>query len=525
MNTETKRIKTGIPALDDALRGGLPANRTVLLSGGPGTGKSTVAMQFLQSGLRRNECCLYVSTEQTPAEIRDSFAPYAFDLADENLSVATIHATPGYILESEKEVLTLDTLSDATETDGGNTEYSFDAFNAPFTAQYVAEFLDQYKPCDRVVFDSISGLAATATDEHVFRRSVLDLIRLFTDEYGATTVFTAEQSESASAPALGAAELLRFNTHGVIELWREQIEGDYHRFLQVMKMRGIDHATQSFEMEFSHDGVHVLPHQRTPSTAYTSHEKIGTGVSGLDRLCGGGFIKGGTALLEHDGRAYVEVLVTNAITEAVRNDEAIVLLPPSNLSPQRLEQMIGERVGSVEELLANDQMFVLDLVGNWSGYGPNVFGIHEYEQRVRWLFGGLKPLVAWKMQRIFRQMNARRGDRTVLAVVFTEAMLQEFDPEEVRQMYYWAKKTLFVPEDTVVFVQNPAVMEETLSEFFVYDAQQMLRTWVHESGLQYVKLEKSPTGHLGTTRLVEHVDYPPYVRVQRPGVGDTRHKS
>ncbi len=519
-------VPTGIPALDNILDGGFPTNRTVLLFGGPGTGKSTLAMQFLQAGLERDERCLFVSTEQTPKELRDSLAPFEFDLDHDRLSVTSIHATPGYTIENnDEEILTLDTLGERAtgepeegleDTDvagdgfgGGEGLYGF---RAPFSSTYVKEFLDQHAPCDRVVFDSISGLAPMADDDHRFRRAVLDLVRLFTDRFGATTVFTAE----AGVPGIASGESLQYNTHGVIELSRDLVDGDYHRFIQVQKMRGVDHETRPFEMEFDAEGVHVSPVERKRSDTFVQHDLLSTGISGLDHLCGDGLIRGGTALLEHDGRADVDALVTNAIIEGLRSDQAIVLLPPSGLSPERLNRMISERVAPIEELLETDQLFVLDLVGGWQAFDYNVFTIKDYEQFIRRLVGDLKALLSWKMKRIFGTMNDRRGDQSAVAVVFTEAMLQEFSPDDVRQMYYWARKNLFVPDDTVLFVQNPGVMEETLAEFFVYDAQQMLKTWLHDNGLQYIKLEKSPVGHLGTTKLVEHVDYPPYVRVQRP---------
>jgi hypothetical protein len=114
-------------------------------------------------------------------------------------------------------------------------------------------------------------------------------------------------------------------------------------------------------------------------------------------------------------------------------------------------------------------------------------------------------------------MNDDRGGRPATAVTHTESLLQESSPMDVRRIHYWGKESLLDERDTVLFVQNPEVMSKRLAEFFVYDAEQMLSTRLHESGLQYVKLEKSPTGRLGDTRLVEYVDYPPYVRVQRPG--------
>lgn len=516
---------TGVPVLDDMINGGLPDHRSTLIIGGPGSGKSTLAMQFLQEGLDRDEDCLFISTEQTPAELRESFAPYDFDIDHDQLRIETIHATVGSTIEHEGDQLVIDSLTghqpaesdpDAdTQTAGpGNSLTEFGPYSREFSSRDLQEVIAGFGPCDRVVFDSISGLEVMAENTRVFRRSVLDFIRLFTDQFEATTLFTAEEPTTPDG-GTHSASMLRFNTHGVIRLWREHVAGFYHRFIQVEKMRGVDHATQAFEMEFSPQGVHIVPESRTQTADVTGLTALSTGISGLDHLCGGGYIEGGTALLEHDGRANVNTIVVNAIIESIRNDNAVVLLPPPSLEPDHLETFLVERVGSLEDLLADDRLFVLDLSGTWGMFEKNVFGIKDYERTLRQMLGGLNSLVAWKMKRIFAQMNSRRQDRPALAIVFTEAMLQEFSPAEVRQMHQWAKKNLFISADTVLFVQNPAVMEESLSEFFVLDAQQMLNTWIHDNGLQYVNLEKSPIGGLGSSMLVEHVDYPPYVRVQR----------
>lgn len=517
MEAEGMVKSTGVPGLDTMLRGGLPEERSVLLIGGPGTGKSTLAMQFLQEGLERDEECLFVSTEQTPGELRDSFEPFDFHLDHERLSVETIHATLGSTVESDGEEVVLDSLDDSYEAiqDGGVANRNFGPFTLPFTSNDIQEVLRPYSPCERVVFDSISGLEAMTGDNQLFRRCILDFIRLFTDEFGATTLFTAEEISGPQSNSRGPSEKLQFNTHGVIRLWREQIDGDFHRFARVEKMRGIDHATQSYEMELDTQGVSIVPEERSKSKGLNRFGTLGTGIGGLDRLCGGGLPAGGTTLLGHDGRANVNTIVANAIIESIREDHAIVLLPPSSLETEHLNELIAERVGAIGELLDDDRMFVLDLSGNWDDYSYNVFGIKDYERSLRQMFGGLNMLVSWKMKRIFKRMNERRGSRPALAVVYTEAMLQEFSPNEVRQLHQWAKKNLFVPKDTVLFVQNPDVMDKTLSEFFVLDAQQVIKTWIHGNGLQYIKLEKSPIGKLSSSKLVEHVDYPPYVRVQR----------
>ena len=62
-------VSTGIPGLDELLRGGLTADRMYLVQGDPGTGKTTLAMQFLMEGRQRGESCLYVTLSETTNEL------------------------------------------------------------------------------------------------------------------------------------------------------------------------------------------------------------------------------------------------------------------------------------------------------------------------------------------------------------------------------------------------------------------------------------------------------------------------
>ncbi len=475
-------------------------------------------MQFLQAGLDRGERCLFISTEQTVAEIRDSFEDFSFGLDHEGLSLATVHAGEGTTLEGGADQLVIESLGTESDAWGeGGTETGMGGHAVPFSWQYVREFVRSHRPADRVVFDSISGLSVMTADEHRFRRFVLDLIRLFTDEFGATTLFLAEEDLAGESHAdLVSHNMLQFNTHGVVNLWREQVDRDYRRHLQVSKMRGVDHATRQFEVEIAPDGLHVGPLMRTPSPAFLPFEVVSSGIEGLDSLCGGGFVRGGTTLVEHDGRADVLGFVSNAIVERIDEGGVVVLLPPANLSPEKLDRVLDGRVGSVDHLLATDRLFVLDLVGTWRDRGPNVYTLPESSRLATQLLTSFKPALSWFLRFVFNRMNDDRDGRPATAVTYTEALLQEFSPTDVRRIHYWGKESLLDDRDSVLFVQNPSVMAEELSESFVYDADQVVRTWLHESGLQYVKLAKSPTGRLGDTRLVEYTDDPPYVRVQQP---------
>ena len=496
-------VSTGSDVLDRALDGGLPERRTVLLTGGPGTGKSTLAMGFLQDGLDAGERCLYVSTEQTPEELRASFEPFPFDLDHRKLTVTSVHATPGYTIESDERELTLQTLEGETMLGEG--------FSAPFRSTYVSQFLERYDDCDRVVFDSVSGLAPVAGDSDVFRRSVLDLIRLFSDRFEATALLVSEEGATGSA----AADALRYSTHGVIGLSRERSTdfGEPRRYLRVEKMRGVDHDDRRFELSFDERGVVVGPRHRSIPDRGSGEERVSTGIAGLDELAGGGLVRGSAALLEHDGRATVDAITARAAVAALERDEAVVLFPSPHLTPEHLDRFLPDGSPSIPDLLAADRVFVIDFLGVWDADHRNVHSVRALADNPLLSVGPLRYVLFWRMMRIYRDIDRRRGDRSAFVLVHTETTLGSFAPDDVRRMYYWAKDSILGPADLLLFVQNPKVLDGHLAEFYVHDARQMFRTWVADDGLQYVRSEKAPAGPLKETRLVEYLSDPPHVRM------------
>jgi len=494
---ELSKVPSGSDVLDELLAGGLPENRTVLVSGGPGTGKTTLGMQFLQRGLEEGDSCLYISTEQTQDELRDTFSSFDFDLGHENLTLTTIHATTGYTLEDEEAELTLQSL------EGGDS--IGEGYSAPFESKYIQKYLRRFAPVDRVVLDSVSGLSAMGDDYDRYRRAILDLIRQFSDEFEATALFTAEESEPGAdhgEATVAVSDSIQYNTHGVIRLWRENVEGDYHRFIEVMKMRGVDHDTRVFQTEFDSRGVRLIPRNRTHPGEFVPEDFMATGITGLDQLLGGGIVLGGTMLIEHDGQASPHSILTNLMRAAVDEGMAITLVPPVELPPKRLEAIIDRDVGDMDEMLANDQLFLIDYPNIWRNTRRNVFKPREHEGE-----GAAS---------VFRTIDERRGDQPLFSAINVEAQIPVMDNDELKQVRFWEEENLMRAKDTSMYFFNPGTMTDELAEFYKNGAWQVLRTWINDKGLQYLKLKKSPAGFLGSTRLVEYTEDKPFMRVQRP---------
>lgn len=485
-------VSMGNGVLDDMLEGGLPERRTVMVAGGPGTGKTTLGLQYLQAGLDAGDDCLFVSTEQTVDELRDSFESFTFALGHERLTVTSIHGAPGETLESEDGELTLQTLEPGAEVPG-------EWVGIPFTSEYLRRHLSRFAPVDRIVLDSVSGLRPLAEDYDVFRRSVLDLIRLFNDDLGATALFVAEEPAASSATAVDTpvVDPLQYTAHGVLRLWREAVEGDCHRFVQVRKMRGVDHDTRVFELVIDEDGLRVAPRLRSHPTVIQSTGYLETGLDTLDDLLGGGVALGRTMLIEHDGRTDPMVFVRSMLRTAFENEMAIVLVPPVNIPPRVLAE---EQIGQMHELMDDDRVFLIDFPNIWENTRRNVFKPAEHN--------GDHPAD------VFRTIDERRGETPLFSAINIEAQLPVLDRTDQQRVLFWVEENLHSEDDTSVYFGNPGVMEDQLAEFYRNAAAQVVTTWRNRRSLQYIRVEKAPDGLMGASRLVEYLDEEPFVRVQ-----------
>ncbi|WP_318570115.1 RAD55 family ATPase [Salinigranum marinum] len=141
MSDGDARAALGDAVLDEMLNGGIPENRTVLVTGGPGSGKSTLAMQYRQTGLAAGEDCLYVGTEQTIGELRDSFSGFSFDVDHENLTFVSVHATLGQTTEGDDE-LALQSLDDEELLLHVTSPETIDDCVAPFYRSTTDQVLD-----------------------------------------------------------------------------------------------------------------------------------------------------------------------------------------------------------------------------------------------------------------------------------------------------------------------------------------------------------------------------------------------
>jgi circadian clock protein KaiC len=263
---------TGIAGLDDVLRGGFPVDRTYLVIGHPGSGKTTLGMQFLLEGVRRGEKGLLFCLSETKEELQSVADAHGWSL--ENIAI--------YDLNAAERALGLD---------GGQTMFNPSDVEFKETSAAIFAEIERVKP-QRLVFDSLSELALLAEDPLLFRRELLRLKRLF-QERNITALLS---SDSTNPDADRQIESL---AHGVVILETlAPAYGGERRRLRVRKLRGVAFRGGFHDYRIVHGGTVVYP--RLIAAEHEQHTfdgAIRTGLPALDDLTGGGIARGSSTLV------------------------------------------------------------------------------------------------------------------------------------------------------------------------------------------------------------------------------------
>jgi KaiC/GvpD/RAD55 family RecA-like ATPase len=220
------RVSSGVPGFDELVQGGLLKNRLYVVSGPPGSGKTTYSSQFITQGAKAGENCLYVTMHETKEELMQDMSGYEFGF-DQVMASGKVQFL-NLMTDSGKRTIT------QFGTEGGLTNR-------------IVAFLEQ-QDIDRAVIDSTMLL------QHFFE-NMSDEITGFLSALKQTDTTTVLISEMTD-PSSYADE--HYLAHGVIFFHNYLEEGGMTRGVQVIKMRGTAIDCDIRAIEFSDDGLSVL---------------------------------------------------------------------------------------------------------------------------------------------------------------------------------------------------------------------------------------------------------------------------
>jgi circadian clock protein KaiC len=288
-DTQISQISTGVEGLDELLRGGFIQGRMYLVTGKSGTAKTTLGMHFLYEGLTNDETVLHIHGEESAEELITNADQFGIDIRP----VEFLDLGPG------SDFFTEDPSYDLVD--------SSDIDQERYT-EVIHEAVEEIDP-DRVVIDPITQLRYLETSDYHYRKRILSFIR-FLKKRGVTVLSTAALGKNQNASAD-----IRSLSDGVVELSRVK-DG---RRVEVVKNRGLGQIEGDHGAEIRSEGLEVYPSIRPePSDREFDPTPVGTGITELDGMVGGGFERGTVTFITGPTGVGKTTLATLYLAQAAR---------------------------------------------------------------------------------------------------------------------------------------------------------------------------------------------------------------
>lgn len=231
-----ERVKTGIPGMDEILHGGIPKRNVVLLSGGPGTGKSIFGQQFLYNGLLKGEPGVLVALEEHPVQVRINMSQFGWDIRrfEEEGLMALVDAFTGGIGEAARR-----------------EKYVVPAPDDFASLVDVIRRAIREVKAERAVIDSVTTLYIT---KPAIARGIVMQLKKVLAGLGCTSILISQVSVTErgfGGPGVEHA------ADGIIRLDLDEVNGKLFRSLIVWKMRGTSHSMTRHPFDITDKGIIV----------------------------------------------------------------------------------------------------------------------------------------------------------------------------------------------------------------------------------------------------------------------------
>ncbi|MBC7905520.1 MAG: AAA family ATPase [Rhodospirillaceae bacterium] len=296
----TMLASTGIGGLDEVLGGGVPRNRLYLVNGNPGSGKTTMALQFLMQGLREGERVFYITLSETKEELE---------------AVVESH---GWTLDG-LHIFELSALDKILASDMQQSVFHPAQVELAEVMQCILTEVDRVAP-SRVVLDSVSEVRLLAGDALRYRRQILALKQHFVGRNCTVLLLNDQVAE-------GADLQLQSLAHGVLQLEHRALDfGGDRRQLRVQKIRGRAFREGFHDYKVIAGGLVVFP--RLVAAEHREEmgiQAVSSGVAAFDAMVGGGIERGTATLLIGPSGAGKSTCATQLALAAAERGERVVM--------------------------------------------------------------------------------------------------------------------------------------------------------------------------------------------------------
>ena len=348
---QAHKCPTGIKGFDEITEGGLPKNRTTLISGSAGSGKTLLGIDFLINGaIHHNQPGVFMSFEETEDELYKDVASLNLDLRG---------------LVSQKKILLEYVILERRDIQ----ESDFNLEGLLIRLEHAIDSIG----AKRVVLDSIESLFAGLTDAGILRLEIKRLFR-WLKEKQVTAIITGEPGQDGAYTRHGLEEYI---SDCIISLDNRVTEQISIRRIRVIKYRGSNHGTNEYPFVIDKDGLSVIPITSAGLNQPGTNKRVSTGIPSLDKMFkGGGYTRGSTVLVSGTAGTGKTSLAAAFAVESCKRGERCLLLSYEESSGQLIQNMSS--IGfHLEPLMEKGLLKIVSTRPSFSGLEMHLLDLYK----------------------------------------------------------------------------------------------------------------------------------------------------